>query len=70
MSDVYKTGITPKQIMTPKGGLEKFHTLLDGTEVIGTEEAIKIELADIWTKMKGEEGEEFRRNMGKVRDIC
>ncbi|CAD6591396.1 MAG: hypothetical protein TREMPRED_000077, partial [Tremellales sp. Tagirdzhanova-0007] len=35
---------------------EKFHELYDGTIIVGTEDAIKDEMAEVWQRVKGPEG--------------
>lgn len=66
---VVKAGcaIEIKQVKTFKPTTMK--KLYDGTEIVGTEEAVKAELADIWTRMRGEEGVKMRENMAKLKAI-
>ncbi|CAD6576778.1 MAG: hypothetical protein TREMPRED_001769 [Tremellales sp. Tagirdzhanova-0007] len=44
--------------------------LYSGVDIIGTEEAIKAELAGVWAKMLGEEGDSMRRGMKRSKDVC
>jgi hypothetical protein len=37
-----------KQVKTFKEGLDRFNKLYDGTIVLGTEKAIKKEMAEVW----------------------
>jgi len=48
----------------------QFKKLYDGTEIVGTEEAIKSELKDIWKRISGSEGEKMRSNMQELKKIC
>ncbi len=66
----YGVGIDLKQVKTFKGGNEKFHTLYDGTGIIGTEDAIKKEMAEVWARIRGPEGEQMREKMKGIRAIC
>lgn len=54
-----------KQVKTFKP--THFKKLYDRTEIVGTEEAIKAELKDIWERIRGEEGARMRENVSKVR---
>ena len=65
---MYKVGITLKQTYTFKEGNDRFHTLYDGTEIIGTEEAIKEEMKAAWKLMRGPEGEAMRQRMAGLRE--
>lgn len=56
-----------KQVKTFKPA--HFKKLYDGTEIVGTEEAIKAELKDIWARMRGEEGAQMRENVRKVKGM-
>lgn len=50
---------------------KQFTKCYDGTEIVGTEAAIKAEAKAVWAKiLKGEEGGRMRANMGKLRDTC
>lgn len=64
------TAIDLKQVKTFKDGNDKFHTLYDGTKILGTEAAIKAEMADVWVRVRGEEGKRMRTKMGSLRSIC
>jgi hypothetical protein len=44
--------------------------LYDGTEIVGTEEAIKSEMKNVWARMKGSEGQEMRHRMIALRERC
>lgn len=54
-----------KQVKTFKPS--HFRRLYDGTEIVGTEEAIKAELKDIWARMRRDEGAQMREHVQKVR---
>ena len=43
--------------------------VMRGGFVKGTDEAIRTEMRDVFARARGEEGEEKRRNMLKLRDI-
>ena len=60
-----------KQVKTFLGDPAKFPKVLhDGTELIGTDEAIKEEMMALWARLRAGYGEELRANMRKVKDIC
>ena len=63
-------GIDLKQVKTFKEGNARFHTLYDGTEIVGTKEAIKKEMAETWARLKGSEGKQMREKMQGIRAIC
>ena len=44
--------------------------LYSGVKVVGTEKAIKEEMAETWRKVRGPEGEEMRSRMVNVREKC
>jgi len=59
-----------KSFKTPDlQGDEKFSMLYDGTEVIGTEEAIKKEMTETWARVRGPEGEEMKGKMKALRAV-
>lgn len=66
----YKAGIDLKQVKCFYGIGEKPTVLYDGTKLIGTEEAIKDEMIDLWGKLKGELGKELYEGMGALRKTC
>ena len=47
-----------------------FTQLYRGIEVVGTEKAIKDEMAGVWTRVKGEECEVMRAKMDVLREKC
>lgn len=65
---VYKAGVTLKQPYTFKEGNDRFHTLYDGTEILGTEDAIKAEMKATWALMRGPEGDTMRQRMAGLRE--
>ena len=67
LTSVVKHGcaVDIKQVKTFKPS--HFQKLYDGTEIVGTEEAIRAELKDIWARMRGDEGAQMRENVQKVR---
>lgn len=66
----YKAGVDIKQAKCFFGQGEKPKVLYDGTELIGTEEAIKAELVELWTQMKGDLGKELAAGMAELRQLC
>ncbi len=48
-------------------GNDKFHVLYDGTEIIGSEEAIKQEMVETWGRIRGPEGGKTREIMKEIR---
>ncbi|KAL7422604.1 hypothetical protein Q5752_003252 [Cryptotrichosporon argae] len=66
-TDVYGVCITLKQVFTFKNGNDRFHTLYDGTEIVGTEAAVKHEAAETWAALRGEQGKQMRANMDALR---
>jgi len=44
--------------------------LYSGVKVIGTEDAIKDEMGKTWRRVQGAEGEEMRKRMKGVREVC
>ncbi|ODO04621.1 hypothetical protein I350_05227 [Cryptococcus amylolentus CBS 6273] len=65
LTDVLHVGIDLKQCKTFYD--PAFRTLYDGTEVIGTEEAIKGEMKEVWERMRGTEGEVMRTRIKEVK---
>lgn len=60
-----------KQVKSFSGDPSKFPKVLyDGTELIGTDEAIKEEMSQLWARLKTGYADELRANMRKVKDIC
>jgi hypothetical protein len=59
-----------KQVKTFKEGLDRFNKLYDGTIVLGTEKAIKKEMAEVWTRVRGQEGDEMRKRMEGLREVA
>lgn len=47
----------------------KGKTMANGVHVVGTDEAIAEELADVWKKMRGPEGDVYRENVVETREI-
>ncbi|WWD19336.1 hypothetical protein CI109_103795 [Kwoniella shandongensis] len=64
----HRVGIQLKQVMTFVNPEHK--KLHDGTEIIGTEEAITAEMKDVFKRMKGPEGEELRERMQSLRRVA
>ena len=62
-------GIDLKQVKTFRAGKTKFNELYDGTIIVGTEEAIKAEMAEVWQRIKGPEGERMREKMRGIRAL-
>jgi hypothetical protein len=61
-------GIDLKQIKTFKpNGSKTFNKLYDGTVIVGTEEACKAEMADVWRRLKGAEGVQMKEKIKKLR---
>ena len=44
-------------------------TFANGTKIVGGEEAIKAEMRDVWTMMRGERGKEMRSRAEGLRAI-
>lgn len=65
----YGVGIELKQVKMFRGGNEKFNKLYDGTKIVGTEDAIKKEMAEVWARIKGPEGERMREKMRDMRAL-
>ncbi|TYJ59247.1 hypothetical protein B9479_000236, partial [Cryptococcus floricola] len=65
LTDVLHVGIDLKQCKTFHD--PAFRTLYDGTEVAGTEEAIKGEMKEAWERMRGTEGEDMRPRIKEVK---
>jgi hypothetical protein len=60
-----------KQVKTFKqNGAKKFTKLYDSTEIIGTEEACKAEMSDVWRRIRGKEGQKMRLAMKRLRKIA
>lgn len=60
-----------KQVKTFMGDPAKFpKTLYDGTKLVGTDEAIKEELTELWARLKDGYADELRQNMLRVKEIC
>ncbi|WWD19334.1 hypothetical protein CI109_103793 [Kwoniella shandongensis] len=62
-----KVAIELKQVKTFSKPV--FKKLYDGTEIVGTEEAIKAEMKDAFKRIRGKEGEELRERMKGVKKI-
>ncbi|WVQ81833.1 hypothetical protein IAT38_003960 [Cryptococcus sp. DSM 104549] len=67
LTEVYKVGIDLKQTKTFSN--PAFTKLYDGTTVVGTEAAIKEEMAETWKRMRGPEGKEMRERMKGLRGL-
>ncbi|OCF35788.1 hypothetical protein I316_02280 [Kwoniella heveanensis BCC8398] len=67
LTEKYKVGIDLKQVKTFKD--PSWTRLYDGTTIVGTEEAIRAEMQDAWTRIRGAEGDEMRERMKGLRDI-
>lgn len=69
MTQIYKAAIELTQVKTFKDrSLPK--KLYNRPDLIGTENAIKKEMSEVWARIDGPEGQTLRDNMGKVRDLC
>jgi hypothetical protein len=66
----FRVAIDLKQVKTFKEGLQRFNKLYDGTIVLGTEEAIKKEMAETWVRVRGKEGDEMRKRMEGLREVA
>jgi hypothetical protein len=70
-TDIHRVGLTLYQAFTFKNPHKiDMSRLYDGTEIIGTEEAIKAEMKDVWERMKGQEGTEMRARMRGIKQRC
>ncbi|WVQ84178.1 hypothetical protein IAT38_006325 [Cryptococcus sp. DSM 104549] len=65
--DNLKVGLELKQVKTFAN--PSFTKLYDGTTIVGTEEAIVAEMKDVWSRMRGKEGEEMRERMSGVKGV-
>ncbi|KAK4685322.1 hypothetical protein P7C73_g4827, partial [Tremellales sp. Uapishka_1] len=61
----YSIGRTVHQMTSGLEGL----TLANGIKVESTEKAIQAELADVWSAMQGDQGQQYRKNVEAVRDL-
>lgn len=60
-----------EQIKTFKPFKSKTPNILyDGTVIVGTEAACKAEIADVWKRLKGDEGQQMRMAIKRLRDIA
>jgi hypothetical protein len=66
----YNAGTDLKQVKCFYGQGEQPKILYDGTELVGTEEAIKAEMVGLWGRIQGDLGRELYRGMGEMRAIC
>ncbi|ODN76653.1 hypothetical protein L202_05296 [Cryptococcus amylolentus CBS 6039] len=65
LTDILHVGIDLEQCKTFND--PAFRTLHDGTEVIGTEKAIKEEMKEAWVRMKASDGSDMRLRVKEVK---
>jgi len=66
----YKAGTDLKQAKCFFGEGEKPKVLYEGTPYVGTDEAIKGEMTELWTGLKGDQGKQLTQGMKELREIC
>lgn len=66
----YKAGVDLKQVKCFFGQGEKPEVLYDGTRLIGTPEAIRTEMVDLWSQLQGKLGQELYEGMAALRQMC
>ncbi|KZT56672.1 glycosyltransferase family 1 protein [Calocera cornea HHB12733] len=69
VSEVLDTAFELLQVRARLGHNKAFRGGPNGTEIVGTEEAIKAEMKDVLTRARGEEGRRKRANAGKVQQL-
>ena len=65
VTQIQQIGIQLYQLSSGNDGL----TLGNGIVVNSTSQAMQEELRDVWAKMRGEDGEGYRRNVLRVREL-
>lgn len=66
----YKAGIDLKQAKCFFGEGEKPKVLYEGTPYVGTDEAIKAEMTELWAGLKGDQGKDLTQGMKQLREMC
>ncbi|KZT56679.1 glycosyltransferase family 1 protein [Calocera cornea HHB12733] len=69
MSEVLETAFELLQVRTGIDQKKAFRGGLNGTDIIGTEEAIKAEMRDVLHRARGEEGRRKRANANKAKQL-
>lgn len=66
----FKAGIHLKQAKCFFGEGEKPKVLYDGTEYLGTAEAIREEMLEMWAGLKGDLGRSLTEGMEALHKVC
>lgn len=66
----YNAAIDIKQVKCFFGDIGKPTDLYDGTRLVGTEEAIKAEMVDLWDQLKGDLGLLLYMGMDQLGQLC
>lgn len=66
----YNAGIDLKQVKCFDGPGTRPKVLYDGTEFLGTEEAMKEEMVEMWAALKGDLGKGLYQGMAALRELC
>lgn len=69
MSEVLDTGFELLQVRSGPGAKKAYRGGPEGTEIVGSEEAVREEIKSVLTMCQGEVGERKRANAQRVRDL-